>query len=207
LSALASPIFVANFSFELPGGPLPIRTCGTGCSFSAGAIPGWTGSTATSGEFQPGTQVGNLAYFSTLTDGISVAYSDLASPITQTVAPTVQVGVTYTLMIDIGKRNDVTISAFKGSADLLINGHHIAAVGVTPTTGHWSTYTATYVGLSADAGKPITIELLSSGKQADFDNVRLSSAAITSAPEPGGVTLLGLGLVGLSLFTRRKRTA
>src|SRR5205085_5152178 len=53
---LASPIFVSNFSFEnLPPGGLP-NGCGTGCSYSDGAIPGWSETSVTSsvGQFQPG---------------------------------------------------------------------------------------------------------------------------------------------------------
>jgi PEP-CTERM motif len=117
------------------------------------------------------------------------------------VSPTVVTGVTYTLMVDLGARKDNV--AFAAAADLLINGIHYAAIGTAPAPGDWSTFTATYVGLAADAGKSITIELLSSGPQGDFDNVRLSD----SVPEPAGMTLLGLGLVGLSVFARRKRAS
>jgi len=200
-SAAASPIFVSNFSFEtLPAGGLPNDSCGTGCFYSIGAIPGWTG-TGISGQFQPGTQAGNTQFFTTLSDGITSAFSN-GPTLSQTVIPAVQAGFIYTLVVDLGKRNDFP---FDGSADLLINGKTILATGVAPTSGHWSPFTAIYTGLSADAGQPITIQLKSTGLQGNFDNVRLDATAII--PEPAGVTLLGLGLAGLLLFARRKRAS
>jgi hypothetical protein len=206
-TAAASPIVVANFSFEtLPAGGLP-SACGAGCSYSTGAIPGWSGSNASSGQFDPGTP-GNVTLFSTLSsDGSpTMAYDNGGAIISQTVLPTVQLGVTYTLMVDLGQRNDLG-PTFVGGADLLINGVLIPSTGTAPTAGHWSTFTATYTGLAADVGKSITIELLSSGSQGDFDNVRLNDSTVAAAPEPTGATLLGLGLVGLSVFARRKRAS
>ena len=197
LSATAIP--VDNPSFEtLPGSGLPFGGCGVGCSYSVGAIPGWNNS-GSSGQFQPGTQDGNLAYFNSLPDGITVAYSnDAGGVISQTVGATVQFGVVYTLSVDLGWRNDVPFTA---SADLLINGTHYLAVGSVPVRGNWSTYTATYTGLSTDAGKPITIELLSGGAQANFDNVSLSD---NSVPEPAMTWIVGGCLMGLGAFRRRK---
>jgi hypothetical protein len=201
-TVVAGTIPVANFSFET----IPVGGrgggCGTGCFFSAGpaAIPNWLGSDSTSGEFQPGTQLGNTTKFSVLSDGITSAYSNGAT-LSQTVA-TVVAGFTYTLMVDLGERND--IPTFMGSADLLINGKHYLAIGNAPLAGHWSTFTATYLGTVLDSGQPITIELFSPGAQANFDNVRLSGGF---TPEPAGVTLLGLGLAGLLIFGRRRRAS
>jgi len=201
-SAVASPIFVSNFSFEtLPVGGLP-NGCGAGCSFSTGAIPGWTGGTVgTSGQFQPGAP-GNTTWFTTLSDGPTSAFTN-APTLSQTVLPTVQVGEVYTLLVDLGKRND---QPFDASADLLINGKTLLATGIIPTSGHWSTYSLVYTGLAADAGQAITIQLKTTGIEGNFDNVRLDGT-ITGIPEPSGVTLLGLGLVGLSVFARRKRAS
>jgi len=195
-TAGASTISIANFSFEdlPPVTGLP-TSCGLGCSFSSGAIPGWTGSDATSGQFQPGTQAGNLASFSTLSDSITIAYSNGAT-LSQAVS-TLGLG-TYTLMVDLGQRND---TAFTAGADLLINGSTVMlATGTAPSAGNWSTFTASFTG----APSTITIQLTSGGVQADFDNVRLSFAS--AVPEPAGFTLLGLGLAGLLVVARRKRT-
>jgi hypothetical protein len=198
-SALANPITVSNFSFEqIFGSSLPIAGCGPGCSYGGGAIPGWTSSLGTSGQFQPGPSPS--IYFNSLTDGNTVAWGNSGGTISQTVAPVVQVGVTYTLLVDLGRRADPTY-AFTGVASLLVNGVSYTATGVAPTPGNWSTFTATYIGTAADAGKPIAIQLTSSGSQGEFDNVRLSD----SVPEPGVTGMIGAGLVSLALFARRKR--
>ena len=199
-TALAGVISVANASFEtLPAGGLP-SGCGTGCSFSEAVIPGWSNS-GISGQFQPGTPA--TTFFTSLPDGPTVAFSnDTTPPISQTVGTKVQLGVTYTLMVDLGWRND--FGSFTSAADLMINGNAITAIGTAPTQGNWSTFTATYTGLASDVGSSITIELLTSGGQGDFDNVRLSDSTV---PEPAGFTLLGLGLAGLLVFARRQRAS
>jgi hypothetical protein len=209
-AALAAPITVNNPSFETPpSGGFPFG-CGTGCSFSQAVIPGWTNG-GFSGQFIPGTQVGNVSFFNTISDGITVAYSN-AGTISQTVGATVQAGVAYTLQVDLGWRKD--IGAFIGTADLLVNGNQYAATGATPVQGNWSTFTATYTGLPADVGDPITIQLNSPGTQADFDNVRLSdnlasvpAPALGSGPATCAVFCGALALFYLKrlLFTRRER--
>lgn len=196
---LADVITVNNPSFEtLPAAGLTLN-CGPGCRFDApgaNSIPGWAGG---DGQFQPGAP-GFTTYFNTLaSDGsLTNGYSD-GTTISQTVAPTVQTGVVYTLLVDIGRRNDSFGTTFEGSVDLLINGVHYVATGASPNQGFWSTFTATYTGLAADSGKPITIELLSNGDQANFDNVRLSDNVTSgTVPEPRMafwvvMTVLGLG--------------
>jgi hypothetical protein len=212
-AASAAPIPVNNFSFEAvpPGGfPFTAGCVQPGCSYSegVGAIPGWTSTVPSlSGEFIPGTQVGNFFAFDIMPDGITGAF--IGSPgigtISQTVGTMVQVGVTYTLEVDLGWRKDYP--AFTGTADLLVNGTRYVASGVMPVHGNWSTFTATYTGLAVDAGDPITIELNNSNNslQADFDDVRLSSNIASVVPEPASIGMLGVGLIGLLVFTRRKR--
>jgi hypothetical protein len=198
-SGVAGTIFVNNFSFEtLPAAGLP-NGCGVGCFFTVDAIPGWSNG-GSSGQFQPGTQAGNFTYFNTLSDGITNAF-DNGGTISQTVGSTVQTGVVYTLMVDIGCRND---QPCLGTADLLVNGVQYAAVGVLPAPGNWATFTATYTGLPGDLGDAITIELNSTGSQGNFDNVQLADDTTTSAtPEPSFSGILGLGLIGLMAMSRR----
>jgi hypothetical protein len=194
-AAFANVIPVTNPSFEtLPPGGLP-NNCGVGCAFSTTAIPGWTGG---NGQFQPGTQAGNFTFFSALSDGITSAYTS-GPTISQTVTTTVVPGVIYTLQVDLGWRNDM--GAFASGADLLINGVLYVATGSTPVQGHWSTFTATYTGRPADAGDPITIQLVSTGTaQSNFDNVRLAN----NIPEPGTTAALAIGLAGFYLLRRRQ---
>jgi len=198
----ASTISVVNPSFEiLPSNGLPLACpVEPGCYFSTDNITGWSSSdTTTSGQLQPGTQLGNDTYFSSIPDGNTIAYSR-GGTISQTVIPTVQLGVTYTLMVDLGF-NDAPNFAFDGSADLLINGIRYYATGTAPSPGNWSTYTATYTGLTSDVGQSITIELQANGRQGDFDNVRLSS----TVPEPGIFGLVGVSLIFLGMRRRQIR--
>ena len=59
---VAAPLFVSNYSFEtLPAAGLTLGGCGTGCSYSQDAIPGWT-MVGAGGQFQPGNP-GNTNYF------------------------------------------------------------------------------------------------------------------------------------------------
>jgi len=205
-AAVAGPISVVNFSFEtLPLAGLPTHCAFAGCLFGGGPIPGWSNTAGAVAEFQPGNPANTHYFNNPLPDGPTVAAS--SGPIIfQPVGPTVQTGVVYTLMVDLGRRADQGLP-FTASADLLINGHIISAIGVTPGAGNFSNFTATYTGLAADAGDSITIQLRSSGVQAEFDNVRLSDSTVASVPEPASVTLLGLGLASFLIFARRKRTS
>jgi hypothetical protein len=194
-----SPIFVNNFSFEtLPIGGLPVTGCGAGCAFSFGPIPGWTGP---GGQFQPGTPA-NTFYFNSLSDGITSAYAN-NGVLSQTVGATVVLGEVYTLLVDIGWRND---TGFTGTADLLINGVTYTATGTMPTQGTFGVYSVSYTGLAADVGQAITIELNSAGPEGNFDNVRLDGTGGTSTvPEPASFLLIAPGLLALGWIKRTAR--
>lgn len=183
-SALSATIAVDNPSFEtLPAGGLPLL-CGAGCSYSEDFIPGWTnipfaGLGLTSGQFRPGTDVGNTTYFDALSDGPVSAYTSIPC-IEQTVGATVQEGVTYTLLVDVGWRKDASPT---GVPRLKVNGVFYDGVG-TPILGGWAPFTATYVGEAADVGAPITICLSSTSIQGNFDNVRLSDSSTSTGIDP-----------------------
>jgi hypothetical protein len=204
-SASAGLITVNNPSFEiLPAGGLP-NGAGSGASYSVDFIPGWIntpflGLGLESGQFRPGTDVGNFSYFDTLSDGPTSAYTSIPG-IEQTVGATVQEGVTYTLLVDVGWRKDASIT---GVPRLKVNNvfyDPIAGVGVQ---GGWATFTTTYVGQAADVGMPITIFLDSASFQGNFDNVRLSDS-LTATPEPSSFVLAGVGLTGLMARANRRR--
>jgi len=201
-NSYAGSIAVSNASFETAGGGGLPFLCGTACSFSVdGIIPGWT-VVGGAGLFKPGPP-SNTAYFNSVPDGTTTAYSD-SGTISQTVAATVQLGVVYTLLVDVGLRKD--LGADPGVEGLLINGITYAATGVAPTAGNWSTFTATYTGLAADVGKSITIRLATGGVEGNWDNVRLSDNTTTSpVPEPVSGLLVGLAALAWAGIARRKR--
>jgi hypothetical protein len=206
VSGLASPILVNNPSFETrPDGGLPI-ICGPSCTYDdVGNVPGWTGTGF--GQFQPGPgfTTGGLpltTYFDTVPDGLTVAYSNGAT-LTQTVG-SAQLG-TYTLQVDIGLRKD-RLAANLGTIQLLIGGNTpVQGTGSAPTSGAWSTFTATYTTTAADIGNNVVIQLTAINDQGDFDNVRLDFAAQAVA-EPTNAALLALGLGVLAFPVRRRVT-
>jgi len=205
-SAFAIPITVNNFSFEQIFGSALGTGCGgpPACSYSVGPIPGWTTtpSSAVAGQFRPGPSPSPF-FTAPLPNGITDAYSNTAgSMLTQTVTTLAQAGVTYTLLVDLGHRLDYP---FVSAADLLINGIPHVATGVVPTSGNWSTFTTTYTAIGADTGSAITIRLLTSGLQSEFDNVRLSDSTVSGVPEPEVMGMIGAGFVALALFARRRK--
>jgi hypothetical protein len=175
--------------------------CGTGCEFtvaSENAIPGWTASSpGNEGQFNPGVSSGTTTNYNSVPDGNWVAFAN-AGNLSQTVT-TVVANQTYVLSVLLGLRKDFPTL---GSADLRVNGVAYMATGIAPSSGNWSTFTAVYNSAlhPTDVGLPITIELLSNGVQAGFDDVVLSAGA--GVPEPPSVAFVVTALVGLALAAR-----
>jgi hypothetical protein len=192
--ARASTIFVDNASFEtLPGSGL-VNPCGANCSYSVAPIPGWV-VTGNTGQFQPGPPA-TTTYFNSVPDGITVAYTN-GGTISQIVGVTAQAGLTYTLQVALGLRNDLPEP---GIIDLMMGTQTIQATGIFPTAGNWSTYTATYTATSGDAGKAIEILLNSGSAQGDFDNVVLSAV-----PEVSTWCMLLIGFAGIGFAAYRRK--
>jgi hypothetical protein len=202
--AFAGPVFVSNFSFEiLPSPVILLAGCGTGCEFtiaSENAIPGWSASNPdAAGQLNPGVSSGTTTYYNSVPDGDWIAYAS-AGNLTQSPA-TVVANTTYTLSVSLGLRKDFPAL---GTAELVVNGNAYVATGVAPSSGNWATFTAAYNSAlhPADVGLPLTIELISNGTQAGFDDVTLNTDGVAAVPEPATMGFLGIGLTFVALLAR-----
>jgi len=174
--ALASPVFadtiaVSNASFETTNSL--DRSCGLGCTFNIGPIPDWT-LTGAGGSFQPSS-----AMFSSLPDGSIVAYSN-GGTISQTLSTSLIANTTYTLSVDVGRRFDAnltnyTIALFAGGTllDSLTLSNGLIPVGT------FADESFSYTSGSTPISGNLMIALSTAGpQQMDYDNVRLTGAAV-----------------------------
>ena len=209
--AWADSIPVQNASFEIVANPpgLNQACAGTGCAFNDvanGDIPDWTHSfNASAGSFRPGS---STTYFNTvLPDGNIVAYINNGS-ISQTLGVFLMPDSTYTLSVDVGRRNDA--AGVNYSLNLL-DGSNVfcsqSGSNSTITAGTFSEVTLTCTtGASVPAGL-LGIELTGFGRQVNFDNVQLNVTTTTiPTPEPSTLALTFVSLlVGGLLFVRSRR--
>jgi hypothetical protein len=212
VAAHAGPITLNNPSFEIAP-PLTV-SCGVGCQYDTpgSLIPDWTYTVLSNagGQWQPGSPA-NPTYFSVPPpDGTTIAYLSSGAVLSQITSAAVELGVTYTLNVDVGINAAVSPYGAPGGLGQvllqIIGGPTIAAIGVAPPKGTFSTYTATYIGLPADVGKEIEVSLADpSAGTATFDNVRLADdAVIAGVPEPASVALIGAGLAAIALYRRSR---
>ena len=197
LQAFAGQITVLNYNFAIvPVGGLT-NTCPSGCGNYSdftnvpNGIPDWTAT----GNLAAGGGYGQFAPTAIVFNGYSgvvpTAFTN-GPTLQQQVSATVVPGETYTLTVDIGYRADAF--AFEGCADLLINGNTYSAnCAAQPAKGDFNAYTVTYIGLAADAGDPIVIQLTAPTNEGNFSEVTLTT------PE-GGAGLLYLLLAAAVTF-------
>jgi hypothetical protein len=190
-------ITIQNASFETYN-PLT-SSCGTGCAFNSGPIPGWTG---TGGSWEP-----NSTYFSAPPpDGNIVAYTN-GGTISQDLGTTLLSNSIYTLSVFVGNRLDgdsgvYSIAIYAGGTlldSLSGSGSSIPAGTFADEIFAFSTgSTVTPGDLSIILSNP-------SGGQADFDNVSLTVAPSTAVPEPTPLVLLVAGVAFVGLFSLLRR--
>ena len=197
--ARADSIAIQNPSFEITN-PLIYSSPGYG-SWNYGPIPGWTITGGGAGSLQPGP----TSYPSPLPDGSIVAYSN-GGTISQTLSASLLPNTTYTLSVDVGHRLDTPdLYLSNYTIELLAGGTILNALSGSTSFITPGTFQSDFFGFTTGARVPsgnLGIALLSSGPQAEFDNVQLTAAL--PAPEPGSLLLLATGL-GLALFLSRRR--
>jgi PEP-CTERM motif len=207
LSCFATPAFansipIQNFSFETTN-PLNI-SCGAGCAYNNGPIPGWTTTGGQQGTWQPSS-----AYFTSVPDGSLVAFSN-GGTISQTLSDSLLANTLYTLTVAVGNRLDTVTGGFATTyiiqlfaGNTLLNS--ITGSNTTIPLGTFMDVSFNYLSGNTLPSGNLSIVLSSVGPQSDFDNVRLTAtSAATSVSEPGSLTLLAAGL-GLALFVFRRR--
>jgi len=182
---------VQNASFETTNAL--VNSCGPGCAWNGGPIPGWT-TTVADGSWQPSSSYFNLP----LPDGNVVAYSN-GGTISQTLTGTsLQPNSTYTLTVAVGNRLDnlaaeYTIQLEAGSTVLAT----VTGSNSSITSGTFMDVVLTYATGAAVTPGDLAIVLSSNGTQSDFDNVRLTEAV----PEPSSLSLMVVGLAFAGLFS------
>ncbi len=128
--------------------------------------------TRSAGTFNPGPS--NLA--EDVPDGQNVAFNNGVT-IAQVLSERLTAGTHYVLQVDVGQRLGLSLPPF--SVELWAGGFLAGASTPAPAAGAFSTVTVSY-DAPADSpfvGQFLEIRLISSGVQALFDNVRLTSAA------------------------------
>lgn len=216
-SASATPITVANFSFETPDK-------GTS-GFQGCPISGWTCNPNNSsvGVYAPvnPTQyekgLDGLPGLIIVPDGKQAGYIAAANgSLSQDTTALIANATTYTLSAYIGRRKDDGFNAaISGSINLTHNGVVFATLNMTSPAqqGFWLDHTLTFTTTSANSaffGQTLGIQFIDfTASQLNIDNVRLSYAAVAqqSVPEPATLTLFGLGAVALGAMRRRRRVS
>jgi len=188
-SASADSVTVQNGNFgTLPVGGLNI-SCGSGCAFDVGAVPGWTG-TGMTGQFEPGGYLTGIPGGST-----TIAYINGSGSLSQDLAVDLLPDTTYTLSVWIGDRTDDpgtysfsldagtnVLCTFSGSSASLNAG------GFADETCAYTTGSSPFVG-------DLTVWLTGSAGQSDFADV-----TVTTTPEPSSIAFESLGLLAVVLF-------
>lgn len=201
--ALATALPVANPSFEAdtpdnnwvywPDASSPRRL--------QGQITGWTLSAPT----QQGVHRFTAAEFSSIPDGLNVAYVNTGYISQIITGKSVIAGHIYTLEAMAGKRLDQATRTISYALELLAGGNQLAYLQDTvDTPGTFELASLVYPATQNLAGD-LEIRLWSFGGQSSFDAVSLSNATPPPAPIPGSVALMLTGLVGMSALGLRLR--
>ena len=206
---LSYAVAVTNGSFE---SPTPdgtwLGTSGTSDGQWNGSVQGWNTGTGTAGTWRPGADM-----FTSIPDGLQVAYLLTGSNIWQVTTEVLQDGYTYTLSAMAGTRDNAALGSnttFAGAKIELMTGSTVlaSATSATPAEGGWVSVTTLGYLFDGTAnptlvGAPLTIRLSTPagiGSQTNFDQISL-----TAVPLPAAAWLFGSALLGLGWTKRFRR--
>jgi hypothetical protein len=166
-AASVSDLPVFNHSFELPD---------IADGATASSADGWIVFNGVFGAWDPLDADYELFFSEPLPDGEQIAWSN-GGTMYRTTVHQYELGYTYTLTVEVGRRNDV--ATWPGGS-IVMNG--AAEAFAAPAAGTYQTLSTSYTPQPGDSlvGNNIVITLRSYGFQANFDNVRLTRELVTN---------------------------
>jgi hypothetical protein len=203
-TAWADNIPIVNSSFEQISGTLNV-SCGTGCAYNVGPIPGW--SSISGGSWQPGS------FFTSIPDGSLIGYVNATRSLSQTLTGnSVLANSAYTLSVFVGDRTDGDSGNYTLSLDTILGGVTSTLCTFTGNASSIAVGTFQQEGCSYTSGLNIPsgdlfLQFTANTGQLDVDKVSLTvQSATTSIPEPSSVLLLSVGMLFLlSTFVASRR--
>ena len=200
----AYAVTVNNASFESPSPDNSWTSSITDGKWTP-SVSGWPDSTGAVGTWLPGSGM-----FTSIPDGLQVAYLKQSSSISQLTTELLKDGYTYTLSAKVGTRDNSIPGGdtiFSGATIELLTGATVlaSATSTTPSQGGWVTVDLGYLFNAAlNPGledEPLTLRLSTTGigNQTNFDQIGL-----TAVPLPAAAWLFGSALLGLG-WTKRSR--
>jgi PEP-CTERM motif len=231
--ANAAVIPVANPDFSLFAAGQSAATymnfgCGTGCAFDDNVTVGWMQSVTRSASADAGQwligpvpSTNNTFNADPMIGGTTpepIVMRGVNASIWQTVIPTAQQGVAYTLDADLGFEH---FAPDRGQLFLVVGSDQtkatpLASYGMTQTqmqgSGNWYDFEASFTATMADVDDPIEILFVSNTTPGDgfgfFGDVRLTDSLAAgnpmAAPEPATWAMLLVGFAGLGFAGYRR---